>query len=403
MATFKYQAVSKAGAKVNGVIDAYDRFDAATKIRQTYPVIQKLEEVTEKEGFLNKEIGGNHVNTKAFILMCSQFSIILKSGIPIGRTVRLIADKMTDKKLKKLLTEVSEDIEAGRGLASSFESHGEGYLPVTFIETIRAGEQSGNLAGAFETEYRHFDKQAKIAGKVRNAMIYPAFVLVIAVVVVIVLMVKVVPTFTSIFDSYDAEIPAITQLLIDISNFFAKAWWILLIIAVMLVLAYNLYKKTEEGKINTAKLQLKLPVLGNINELTAASEFANNMCTLVGSGLSITRAIRVTGRVMSNYFLSTKITNMTGRIEEGGTLGDALRESEAMPDILVDMTSVGEETGELEQTLNSVAAYYDAELDAATQAALNKLEPAVLVFMAVVAGFIVIAIYVAMFEMYSVM
>ena len=403
MTTFKYQVVSHDGAKATGVIEAYDQMDAVTKIKQTYPVITKIEEVKEGDGILNIEIGGNKVDTKAFNLMCSQFAIILDAGIPIGRTVKLIGQKMSDKKLKKLLNQVSEDVEGGRSLAAAFEAHGARFLPLTFIETIRAGEESGNLAGAFRTVYEHYDKQAKIAKKVRNALIYPVFVLVIAIAVVIVLMVKVVPTFTSIFDSYGSEIPAITQLLIDISNFFSAAWWIILLVVVVLVIAYKIYQSTDEGRMNVDKYKLKIPVLGNINALTAASEFANNMCTLVGSGLPLTRAIRVTSRVMSNYFLSTKIGDMTGRIESGKSLGEALRESEAMPDIMVDMTSVGEETGELEKTLHTVAGYYDAELDAATTAALAKLEPTILVFLAVVAGFIVIAIYVAMFEMYAAM
>ena len=405
MATFKYTAISKNGSNVSGVIEGYDKMDAVRKIKMTYPIISKIDEVKEGAdgGILSMEIGGNKLNAKAFTLMCSQFAIILRSGIPLGRTVKLIADKMTDKKLKKVLNQVSDDVEAGRSLTASFEAHGEGYFPLMFIETVRAGEESGNLPRAFETVYQHFDKQAKIKGKVKSALTYPIFVLVIAVVVVIVLMVKVVPTFTSIFDSYDAEIPGVTKALIAISDFFSASWWILLIIVVVLVIAYKIYSGTEQGRINVAKAKLKIPVLGNINILTAASEFANNMCTLVGSGLSITRAVRITSRVMSNYFIGTEVGKITGRIEEGHSLGDSLREADVLPDILVDMTAVGEETGELEDTLNTVAGYYDAELDMATKAALDKLEPAVLVFMAVVAGFIVIAIYVAMFEMYNVM
>ncbi len=404
MAKFKYSAVSKNGANVSGVIDAYDELEAVSKIKETCSVITKIQEIGEKsEGLLNMELDANKMNQKAFTLMCSQFAIILKSGVPVGRTVQLIAQKTTDKKLKKLLESVAGDVEGGRSLSASFEAHGSKFLPVTFIETIRAGEESGNLDKAFETMYKHFDKQVKIKTKVKQALAYPIFVIIIAIIVVIVLMVKVVPTFTSIFDAYGSEIPGITRALIGISNFFQHAWWIILLVIVVLIVAYKIYENTESGRINCAKLKLKLPILGNIHLLTAASEFANTMTTLIGAGLPITRSLKITSKVISNYYIANKIGQMTGRIEEGKSLGDSLREAAVLPDILVDMTAVGEETGELEETLNTVAGYYDSELDAATQAALSKLEPAVLIFIALIAGFIVIAIYVAMFEMYDVM
>lgn len=403
MATFKYQALTPEGTVVKGVIEGYDRLDAAAKIRQSYPIVEKLEEVSEIQGLLNMELDANRLNKKAFVLMCSQFAIILKSGIPIGRTIALIADKMSDKKLKKLLKSVSEDVEGGRSLTSSFEAHGGKFLPVTFIETIRAGEESGNLPRAFETIYQHYDKQEKISKKVKNALIYPTFVLVVAVVVVIVLMVKVVPVFNDIFASYGSDLPAITRSLIAVSGFFSKSWWLLLLLIAAVVLGLKLYSGTEKGLLQLGELKLKLPVLGNILSLTACSEFANNMCTLVGSGLPITRAVRVTSKVMSNPYLSAKVSSIVSRIEEGRSLGESLRESEAMPDIMVDMVSVGEETGELETTLDTVAGYYDAELDSTIQASLAKLEPSILVFVAGVAGYIVIAVYVAMFKMYAVM
>ena len=225
MVTYKYTALSNSGQKVNGVIDAFNEMDAVDRIKQNHSVIIKLTPTKgDGEGFLNMEIGGNKLNNKAFIVMCSQFAIILGAGIPIGRTVQLIAQKTTDKPLKRMLTHVAEDVEAGRSISSSFAERGEKLLPSTFVETIAAGEQSGNLDKAFQTVHEHFDKQAKMAAKVRGALAYPVFVLFIAVAVVVVLMVKVVPTFLAIFDSYDAELPLPTRILIAISNFFVK-WW----------------------------------------------------------------------------------------------------------------------------------------------------------------------------------
>lgn len=405
MVTYKYSGLSKDGTKVNGIIKGFDEIDAIDRIKESCAVVTKISEVKESDAknLLTKDIGGNKLNAKAFTVMCSQFAIILKAGIPVSRTVQLIADKTTDKPIRKMLKEVAEDVEAGRTLAASFADRGGKMLPVTFIETIRAGEESGNVEKAFDTMYQHFDKQTKMAAKVKSALSYPMFVLVVAIAVVIVLMVKVVPTFTSIFDSFGAQLPLITRILIAISNFFAKYWWIIVMVILLIVLTYKLVEKNEEGKIAINKAKLKIPVLGAINQLNAASQFANNLTTLLGAGLTITKAINITSRVLDNYFIGTEIGKMTGRLEEGHTLASSMRESGCMPDILVDMVGVGEETGELEDTLHTIAGYYDAELEMAITNALNKLEPTVLVGIAGIAGFIVIAIYIAMFEMYNVM
>lgn len=404
MATYKYTAISKDGVKVSGVVEGFNEFDAVDRIKQDCDIVLKLTEVEEKKpGLLSMEIGGNRLNAKAFSLMCAQFSIILQSGIPIGRTVRLIGDKMTDKKLKGILKKVAEDVEAGRSVAASFQERGGKLLPAVFIETIRAGEESGNLSKAFETMYQHYDKQVKMSAKVRNALIYPVFVLALAVVVVIVLMVKVVPTFMDIFASYDAELPLITQSLILISNFFRKYIFLIIVVFAAIALIFKLYANTEKGRMNVAKLALKIPVLGNVSLLSAASEFAANLTTLIGAGLQLTRAVSITARVINNYYISQCVGKMTSRLEEGHTLGECMREADCLPDILVDMTAVGEETGELESTLHTVSGYYESELDMAVQDVLKKLEPTLLIGMAVIAGYIVLAVYIAMFQMYSVM
>lgn len=407
MATYKYSAISRDGQTVSGVIDAYNEFEAAARIKETCDIVLKLTEVKEKSlddtNFLNMEIGGNKLDIKVFTLMCNQFAIILRSGVPIARAVQLVGDKMTNRPLKRLLRYVAEDVEAGRSLSASFAEHGNKLLPQTFVETIRAGEESGNLDRAFETMSHHFDKQFKMAAKVRGALIYPTFVLIIAVLVVIVLMVKVVPTFTATFEELGAELPFLTQLLIAISGFFRKFWMLMLAIIAAIVIGVKIYGNTEKGRMNLAILQLRMPVIGNITELNAASQYANTMAMMLGAGLPIVRAVSITANVLDNYYISQSVGKISSSLEEGQTLGTSLREAECLPDILVDMNAVGEETGELEKTLGTIGGYYDSELEQATADALAKLEPAILCVLAVIAGFIVIAMYMAMFTMYDAM
>ena len=406
MATYKYTALSKDGKKVSGVMEGFNELDAVAKIKELYSIVLQVNEVKEKGAaaqFMSLEIGGNKLNDKAFILMCSQFAVILQAGISLSRTVDLIAQKMTDKPLKRMLERVSKDVEAGRSLSLAFAEHGKKLLPLTFLETVRAGEEAGNLETAFDSVSKHYTKQMKMKGKVRGALIYPAFVLVVAIVVVIVLMVKVVPTFTAIFDDYGAELPLPTQMLIGMSNFFRKYYLLMIGIAAAGMLIFKLYNNTEAGRLNIAKLALKLPVLGNINVLNCASTFANTMAMMLGAGLSMTKSVTITSRVITNYFVSQEVGKITAKLEEGHTLGRSLRDAKCLPDILVDMTAVGEDSGELTKTLTMTAEYYDSELEQATAEALAKLEPTILVFLAGFAGFIVIAIYMAMFGMYAAM
>ena len=406
MPQYKYSALSRDGKKVSGLIEGFNELDAAAKIKEMYTIVLQINEVKEKNkiaSFLTADVGGNKLDGKAFMLMCRQFSVILKAGVPIRRTVELIADKMTDKPLRRILEQVAKDVDGGRSLAASFEERGKKLLPITFLETVRAGEEAGSLAESFESVSAHFEKQSKMKGKVKGALIYPAFVFVVAIIVVIVLMVKVVPTFTAIFDSYDAELPIPTQILIGMSNFFSHYWMVIAGIGAAIFLGFKLYGNTENGRLNLAKLQMKLPVLGNIAILNSASQFSNTMAMMMSAGLPMTKAVTITSRVLDNYYVSQQVGKITGRLEEGHTLGHSMHEAACLPEILVDMTGVGEESGELEQTLRMTADYYDTELEQATTAAIAKLEPAVLVFLAAFAGFIVIAIYMAMFGMYSAM
>ena len=404
MAQFRYIALSRHGEKVHGVMEAYNAVDATRRIKDEYGMILKLTEIAvAKPNFMAAEIGGNRLNAKAFTVMCSQFAIILEAGVPLSRTVNLIAERTTDKTLRRLLEKVGKDVENGRSISASFAEHGEKLLPVTFVETIHSGEESGNLEKSFESMHEHFDKQAKMAAKVRSAMAYPLFVLFVAVAVVVVLMVAVVPTFMEMFEEFDAELPLMTRMLIAISNFFRNNLLVLALIAVAVPLFIKLYGNTEKGRLNLARVQLRLPLLGNIALLTAASQFANSMTTLIDAGLTMNKSVFITSKVLDNYYISQEVGKLTGDLEEGKTLGDSMREIDILPNILVDMTAVGEESGEMAKTLHTVARFYDEELEAAIQKALSMMEPALLMTLGVIAGFIGLSVYVAMFTLYDAM
>lgn len=405
MNTYKYKAQNAAGKTINGIINAPDEFSAVKKVRETAPVILEIVPVksdSEKSGLLNLEIGGKpKVKADSLAMMCSQFSIMLKSGIHIARCIELVANQTENKRLKKILKNIADDVSEGGGVASSFERDGEGIFPMTFIETVRAGELAGTLERSFAKLEDYFTKSYSNSEKIKSAMSYPIFVVVVAIIVVIIIMVRVVPTLTAVFDSLGGELPAITQALVNTSNFFARWWLVLLIVILAIVVGCRLYFGTDKGRLVKGRLLLKLPIIGNLNILSGSAQFASTMSVMLLSGLTVNRATEVTSRVMTNAIMQDDVAAMTGRLEEGHPLGECIMKCDYFPENLRQMTAIGEESGELAETLSVVGDYYTNEADHATAAAVAKLEPAMMVFLAAFAGWIVIAIYMPMFTMYN--
>ena len=403
MLSFKYKALSPDGAKVNGVVEAVDEYSAVDKIKATCPVVVSIEQI--KTGgiydLLNKELS-HKMDTKALSVMCSQFSIILSSGISIASCTKMIADQTKDKKLKKMLRESAQDISEGVSVSVAFEKNCPD-LPVTFVETIKAGELSGTLEDSFKTLEVYYEKSYKVQEKMKSAMSYPLFVVAVAVIVLVIVMVKVIPTISATFADLGGELPWMTQVMIGMSNFFAKYWIFMALAVLLLYMAIKWYHHTESGRLHWARVLLKLPVLGNINTLHGSEQFADTMAALLKAGLTVGDSLRVTAKVMDNYAMGLEVSSMVEKIEAGQQLKEILKKSELFPDVLTQMSGVGEETGELEKTLTTIGSYYTNEYDHAVSMALSRMEPTMLVVLAIFAGFIVISIYLPMFTMYNLM
>ena len=404
MATFKYKALAPDGTETKGIIQAIDEMEAAARIKQDYPILVSINAVKEKEdgGLLSMEIGGNKINIKNLSVMCSQIAIALKSGIPLARCLELIGSQTEDKALHKMLVRAAEDVAGGSALTASLVRNSKN-LPATFVETIGAGEESGNVERSFEEMAVYYEKQYKTQDKIKSALSYPIFVVVVAIVVLIVVMVFVVPALTKTFDDLGGNLPIITVILITVSTFFQK-YWIFMVLAILaFVVIMKLYHRTEQGKISQGKMQLRMPVMGKIRILNASAQFANTMSMLLKSGLTVDRAVDITSKTLDNYLLQQEVGGWTARIQEGRPLGECIRGCDYFPNTLKEMCAIGEETGELDNTLEVIGDFYTNEADLATKEAVAKLEPTMLIFLAVFAGFIVLAIYMPMFTMYNLM
>ena len=399
MVTYKYKALSKGGIEVEGVIKAHDKSDAVIKLKEEYDLIVDIKEVVSLDLFRRKE-GKGKVTDKDIALMCQQFSILLTAGLPITRTVELVGVRSDNKALKHILASVAEDVTAGYSLAGSFQARAQN-LPISFIETIRAGEESGCLEMAFGRLASFFEKKANISGKVRSALTYPIFVIIVAVIVIAVIMGYAVPVFTTVFTDMGVDLPLPTRLLITMSGFFKVATLPIICIIVALIVAYRLLKKKESWAIKFDKIKLKLPLLGKISIMNASSQFANTFSTMLAAGIPAVRALGITARSLPNAYMTDKILKTVGIVEQGQSIGNALRQVEEMPELLVEMTAVGEDSGSMEHTLEVVGHYYDTEVEYVTGRAVKMIEPVIISVLAVFVAFILLSVYLPMFSMYG--
>ncbi len=402
LVTYSYKALTADGTEIRGVVQAVDEYAAVAQIRQKCPIITSITPVKDSgaRGLLNMELGSPRVKTRSLALMCSQFAITLKSGMPIGRAMEMIAWQTEDKKLRKILLNAAEDVQGGSTVTHAFEKYKEAF-PLTFLETIRAGELSGTLDNSFARMYHYYENSAKNSEKVRAALTYPIFVVCVAVVVLIIIMVKVIPTLAQVFEGLGGELPLMTRMMIAMANFFAKWWMLVLIVVLALVVTWKIFTKTERGMEVKGEIQLHLPILGKINIMNGAAEFANTMATMLASGLTLNNAVAVTARVLDNYLLQEDVSSMIALIEQGKLLGECVKNCQYFPGTLKEMCSVGEQTGELDQTLGVIGEYFTSETDRRIQQAISMLEPTLLILMAIFAGFLVISIYLPMFTMYN--
>lgn len=399
MTTYRYKGQTVDGAKVSGVIRAYDEFEAVAKLRDTCAFVTKLEEVKEKKSAFS---AGTHVRIKEkeLALICSQFSIILGTGLPVMRCVEMVASQSRNKRTRRMLEKVAEDIGAGYSMAQSFENNMPG-LPKTFIETVRAGEQSGALEECFKRLHKYYDKTAKTKAKVISTLTYPAMVIAVAVIVVIIIMVKAIPAFGDVFAEMGTEMPAVTKGLIAVSNFFVGWWWLILLVLALLGILYTLAKRTEKGRVAISSFSLKRAPLRRLHSMNAAGQFANTMATMLAAGLPVPKALDVVSQVIGNYVFSVGVREVKQSVERGRTISESMEEIEYFPKMLTEMVGVGERSGSLEQTLDVIGTYFDNEVEVLTSRLLSLMEPIITILLAVVVVFLLLAVYLPMFSMYG--
>lgn len=396
---FMYSAIDAEGKQKKGTVEAASA-DAARNIlkNQGLTVLS-----VDKPNALNKELSiniGGKVKAKDLAVFCKQMQSILHAGVTVIQALGMLGEQCDNKKLQNAVQEVRVLVEKGDTLAGAMSTMPDVFPPI-LINMVEAGEASGSLETTFERMAVQFDKDNKIQGMVKQAMIYPCVLLVVIIGVVAIMLIKVVPQFQTTFDSAGGKLPAITLAVVAISNFLISKWYFFIVGIIALVIGIKVFMGTDRGAVFFGTISMKAPVFGDLTIKSACSRFTRTLATLMASGIPMVRAIEIVSKTMSNRLIQVAVNDAKQEVERGVALSQPLEDSGIFPALMVHMIRIGEETGNMEEMMEKVADYYDEEVEAATQAVTAILEPLIIVVMAAVVVPIMLAIMAPMMEIYS--
>ncbi|MGI8786101.1 MAG: type II secretion system F family protein [Acidobacteriota bacterium] len=340
------------------------------------------------------------VKQKEIAIFTKQFSVMLDAGLPLVQCLEIIATQQENKTFANILYQVRNDVESGSTLADAMRRHPRAF-DALFVNMIAAGEAGGILDVILTRLSGFIEKIIRLKSALRSAAIYPAVILTVALGVVTVILLKVIPVFATLFEGLGATLPLPTRMVLALSHVLGQFFLFAVVGLILMVVGLRYYYKTEQGRLLIDGLLLKMPIFGMVLKKISVARFSRTLSTLLSSGIPILEALDITARTAGNKVIENALLRARRAIEEGKTLIEPLKAAKVFPPMVLQMTSVGEQTGELDTMLTKVADYYDEEADVAIKNFLTLLEPLLIVFLGVVVGGIVISMYLPLFSLIS--
>src|ERR671924_947614 len=360
--------------------------------------------VMEKGKGLDREISipgfGDKVTTKDISLATRQLATMIDAGLPIVQCLDILAQQSENKLLRNTVGTIRKDVEQGCTLADALRKHPKVFDDL-YVNMVEAGEIGGILNAILNRIALFIEKANKLKKKVKGAMIYPCTIIAVAAIVVAILMIFVIPVFAELYSSMGKALPAPTQITINISNWFVATWYYVLFAIGAVVVAIRSYYQTDQGRMNLDRLLLRLPVVGDLLRKVAVARFSQNMAILLSSGVPILDGLAITARTAGNKIVEKAIMDSRVSISQGKTVAEPLRDSKIFPPMVCQMVAVGENTGGLDAMLKKVAELYEEEVDDAVNNLTAMMEPMIMVVLGVILGGLVIAMYLPIFQMGS--
>ena len=400
MPGFIYKAIGPDGKEKKGNIQAASSEQAIARIKSDglIPI-----EVTP-ETLLTKDINisfGGKISARDYCVYCRQMLAILKAGVSIINALQMLAEQTENVALKKGIAVLADEVGKGETLSNAMRKAPK-IWPSMFVNLVEAGEATGTLEISFERMALQFEKENQLKQVIKKALTYPIIVGFVAVGVIFAMMTFVIPTFMGMFADMEVEMPAITQFVINMSDFFVAYWWLVIIVAVVVAMAIRAYARTTPGRVMFGTMKIKLPIINNVEIKSSAAKFSRTLSTLLRSGVPMIQALEIAANSLENNIIFQRaVLSARDQVANGSSLSKPIKMSGLFPPMVVHMISIGEETGNLEDMLENVAEYYEEEVTVATEQMMTILEPMMILVLALIVGVIILAILQPMMTLYD--
>jgi type IV pilus assembly protein PilC len=408
VSTYAFRAVDVAGIPSRGEMDAGSKGQVTEQLRERGLIVLDVSETNE--AFRLEQVFDRFRSIKArdMAIFSRQFATLIDSGMPMLRSLHTLEDQTEDERLRDAITGIRQDVEAGSSLADAMERRPQIFDPM-FRAMVRSGEGSGRLDEALERVAFQMEKLDALRRQIRSAMMYPAFVFTLAIVVLLIVVAFIVPVFAGIFTEIasetpgeSAQLPLMTRMTMGFSGFITGYWFLWIPMLVGGVVGFLQLKKSDWGRPKWDAAKLKIPFhIGDVIQKAGLARWSRTFAGTVASGVPILQSIKITGQTSGNAQIEYSMDDVYDSVRAGGTIAHPIEKNDLYPPMVGHMLSVGEETGQLEQMLTKVADFYEAEVDAKVKALTSLLEPLMIVFVGGMVGFIVIAMYLPIFELYD--
>ena len=393
MPTYTYTARAVNGELKTSTIDAPSREEVVAQLRRQRMSVVKVDEESAKK---SKTRGS--IKMRDIVIFTRQFSTMINAGLPLVQALDILAKQTENKVLSEVTRAVVFDVESGHTVADALAKHPNAFSDL-YVNMVAAGEAGGILDTILMRLATFMEKNDALIRKVKGAMIYPGVIMSVAVIAICVLLIFVIPVFETMFGSVGLALPLPTRIVIGMSRFLKGFWWAIGGALVGSFFMLKRYYASPSGKLNIDKLLLKMPVLGDVLRKSAVSRFTRTLGTLISSGVSILDGLEITAKTAGNRVIQDAIMQSRASIAGGDTIAAPLQKSAVFPPMVISMIAVGEQTGGLDEMLSKIADFYDEEVDAAVSGLLSLLEPIMIVFLGVVVGGMVVAMYLPIFDM----
>jgi type IV pilus assembly protein PilC len=392
MPSYAYTVRDASGAVHRGVSEAESDTILARRLKEQGLNVTQIKRTKAVQRPGQKRVWGR-VSLNELSIFCRQFSTMIDAGVSLVRCLSVLQEQSQSAKLRSILADIQVEVEAGQTLSTAMLKHPGTFKPL-FIGLVRAGEVGGVLEESLQRLSQFLEKDVELRRKVKSSMTYPVIVICVALAIVIGLVTFILPKFISLFQELGVkDFPTMTLFLMNFSHFLTTYWYIAIAILVALYVAFKMFTRTKFGKRVYDRFKLKAPVFGKLNHKICLARFSRTLGTLLVSGVPILQALETVAGTVDNEIISDAVLEARARIREGDRIGDPLQKSKMFPPMVVQMISIGEESGALDSMLAKIADFYEQEVDTALASLTAAIEPVMIVFLGGAVGFIVIAMF----------